>query len=77
MRYLMIIGFIVGVMATVACERRERPRQEEEIVKVMKQGRNESELIRYEDQELGIVCYRARNYNGLSCIRKNLPQVPQ
>lgn len=65
MRYLVIV-----LLLLTGCEAKVRT-QKEQVAKVLDQGTRESELIRYEDKELGIVCYRARNFEGFSCLRKN------
>lgn len=71
MRYL-----IVAFLLLAGCEAKERrqPKAEKELAKVIDQGNGESELIRYEDPELNIICYRVRNHDGIGCMRKLSPE---
>lgn len=72
MRHLMLIGLVIVALSAVACERRV---QQPTVAKTLNQGVGESDLVRYEDKELGVICYRVRNYEGLSCISKTILSV--
>ena len=76
MRNILIA--VVLMTGLTACSPRTQPRSPSEpLAKTLNQGEGEQNLVRYEDQELGVVCYRVRNYEGLSCIKKDLTTKDQ
>lgn len=66
MRFLVIASILL-----VGCSAEQH--QQQPTAKVLDQGQDENDLIRYEDKELGVVCYRVRYFEGVSCVKKNLP----
>ena len=72
MKYLVIIM----ALGLTACSPSGPSAQTPAIAKTLNQGTGESDLVRYEDNELGVVCYRVRNYEGVSCIKRDLVTKP-
>lgn len=63
----LIILVMYAVVQLTGCVD-NRPQQK--IAKTLDQGGIESDLVRYQDLENKVTCYRVRGYEGISCLRK-------
>ena len=61
MKFLLILSIIL--MSGCA------DHQNNGIAKSLNQGEEEN-LVRYEDLERGVTCYRIRGYSGISCMNE-------
>lgn len=72
MKYsLAIVTICAGIImgSIVGCSPSRDRVEQNKIAQSIDQGYGEQELVRYEDKEKGVTCYRVRGYEGISCLK--------
>jgi len=68
-KYLLLLILVISVGCSCESDAKKKARTEEQISVKIPQGEG-YDLMRFEDKEKGTICYRVKNYDGLSCMYK-------
>jgi hypothetical protein len=66
LNYILIV---IGLLTLTSCGK-GLSRKHLNLDKKIPQGRGISELERYRDEELGVVCYTVKSSKGISCLKE-------
>lgn len=64
-----IVFMTLAAVVMYGCSGNSGRYAEPQVAQTIKQGRGEQELVRYEDKDNNVVCYRVKALEGLSCLR--------